>query len=85
MKGKVVRYVTGKDGVIRGVILLHKGNYMERPIQLVCPLEIGSETKENSHNAIEEVGVKAIPEKRNKRKAAKDAEEKIRLCLKDND
>jgi hypothetical protein len=29
MKGKVVKYVKGKDGVIRGVIVLHKGNYLE--------------------------------------------------------
>ena len=34
MKGKVVKYVKGKDGVIRGVIVLHKGNYLERPVQL---------------------------------------------------
>ena len=40
MKGKVVKYVKGNDGVIRGVIVLHKGNYLERPVQLVCPLEI---------------------------------------------
>ena len=30
----------GKDGVVRGVILLHKGHTIERPLQLVCPLEI---------------------------------------------
>ena len=42
MKGKVVKYVKGNDGVMRGVIVLHKGNYLERPVQLVCPLEIGA-------------------------------------------
>ena len=39
-KGKVVRLIQGKDGVIRGVTLLHKGHTIERPLQLVCPLEI---------------------------------------------
>ena len=39
-KGKVSRLVQGKDGVVRGVILLHKGHTIERPLQLVCPLEI---------------------------------------------
>ena len=40
MKGKVLRVVKGSDGVPRGVILLHKENRLERPIQAVCPLEI---------------------------------------------
>jgi hypothetical protein len=39
-KGRVVRQVKGKDGVVRGVVLLHKGHTIERPLQLVCPLEI---------------------------------------------
>jgi len=39
-KGKVSRLIQGKDGVVRGVILLHKGHTIERPLQLVCPLEI---------------------------------------------
>ena len=37
---KVVRLIQGKDGVIRGVTLLHKGHTIERPLQLACPLEI---------------------------------------------
>ena len=37
-KGKVSRLIQGKDGVVRDVILLHKG-LIERPLQLVCPLE----------------------------------------------
>ena len=39
-KGKVVRLIEGRDGVVRGVTLLHKGCTIERPLQLVCPLEI---------------------------------------------
>ena len=39
-KGRVMRHVRGRDGVIRGVILLHKGHHIERPLTLVCPLEI---------------------------------------------
>ena len=85
MRGKVLRHVTGKDGVIRGVILLHKGNHIERPIQLVCSLEIRSAVKENLHNASTEVEADVRPEKRKKRLAAKNAEEKIRLCLQDSD
>ena len=33
-------HVKGKDGIIKGVALLHKGHTIERPIQLVCLLEI---------------------------------------------
>ena len=39
-KGNVSCLIQGKDGVVRGVILLHKGHTIERPLQLVCSLEI---------------------------------------------
>ena len=39
-KGKVVRLIKGNDDVVRGVTLLHKGHTIDRPLQLVCPLEI---------------------------------------------
>ena len=39
-KGKVVRLIKGKDDVARGVTLLHKRHTIDRPLQLVCPLEI---------------------------------------------
>ena len=39
-KGKVVRLIKGKDDVVRGVTLLHKRHTIDRPLQLVCPVEI---------------------------------------------
>ena len=33
---------------MRGVVLLHKGNKIRRPLQLVCPLEIRSCSKETA-------------------------------------
>ena len=33
-------YYQGKDDVVRGVTLLHKRHTIDRPLQLVCPLEI---------------------------------------------
>ena len=39
-KGKVVRLIKGKDEVVRGITLLHKRHTIDRPLQLVCPLEI---------------------------------------------
>ena len=39
-KGKVVRLIKGKDDVVRGVTLLYKKHTIDRPLQLVCPLEI---------------------------------------------
>ena len=47
---KVVKHVKEKDGVVRGVIILHEGNYLERPVQLVCSLEIRSVVKEDKEN-----------------------------------
>ena len=43
MKGKVEKFIKGKDNVVRGVILRHKGHLIERPLQAVCPLEIRSD------------------------------------------
>ena len=34
-KGKVIRIVRGADAVARGVILLHKGKQLERPMHSV--------------------------------------------------
>ena len=39
-KGRGLRHIRGRDGVVRGVGLLHRGNQIQRPLQLVCPLEI---------------------------------------------
>ncbi len=77
MKGKVLRIVKGADGVPRGVILLHKGNRLERPLQTVCPLEIRSTIEET----IEEKGKSEEPSKpvRVRRKAAVDARTKIQV------
>ena len=43
MKGKVEKLIKGKDNVVRGVILRHKGHLIKRPLQAVCPLEIHSD------------------------------------------
>jgi len=39
-KERVMGHVKGRDGIMRGVTLLHKGHHIERPVSLVCPLEI---------------------------------------------
>ena len=80
-KGKVLRQVKGRDGVTRGVVLLHKGHEIERPLQLVCPLEIRCTEKiEDKKN---DQRVKNTS--REKRQAAVDAGKKIRDLLKKED
>ena len=80
-KGKVLRQVKGRDGVTRGVVLLHKGHEIERPLQLVCPLEIRcSEKIEEKKN---DQRVKNTSKE--KRQAAVDAGKKIRDLLKKED
>ncbi len=82
MKGKVLRIVKGADGVPRGVILLHKGNRLERPFQAVCPLEIRSTVEDT----IEEKGKDEELSKpvRARRKAAVDARTKIQVLGEDD-
>ena len=81
MKGKVTRIVKGVDGVARGVVLLHKGNRLERPLQAICPLEIRSVTAET----VEEKKEEPIKPVRERRKAAVDAQAKIQQLAKDDD
>ena len=77
-KAKILSHIKGKDGVVRGVKLLHHGNQIQRPLQLICPLEIkcsqiSEVRREESKEKIEEKEVK-----REKRKAAKVAEKRIK-------
>ena len=80
-KAKVLRLVKGKDNVVRGIILLHRGNQIERPVRSVCPLEIRS-----SHGVQPECIVRKQQEStREKRTAAVNADLKTKLCLEDKD
>ena len=68
--GKVVGHVKGRDGVVRGVKLPHKGHTIERPLQ-ACPLEIRSCIAEEVKD--ERVEEKATEEKRNEGKPKRNA------------
>ena len=77
-KGKVVRLVKGSDGVVRGVILLYKGHHMERPLQLICPLEIRCNSDDCD---IRQEEVKQPTKERPQRHAAKLAKERMKHIL----
>ena len=80
-KGRVLKHIRGRDGVVRGVDLLHKGNQIHRPIQLVCPLEIRSPPERNTEELAEiRVQVRTVE----RRRAAVDAGAKIRLIASDD-
>ena len=80
MKGRVIRHVKGRDCVVRGVILLHKGNHIQRPLKLVRPLEIKCSQGEISENVMKaQVGGRTME----RRSAAKKAEVKIRQIVTD--
>lgn len=80
-KGKVLRLIRGKDGVVRGVVLLHKRHTIERPLQLVCPLEI----RGVDHNVLQRKERRDEPHPmRNQRKwriAAQRAAERIAMQM----
>ena len=65
----------------RGVILLHKRKHLERPIQSVCPLEIPSVESEPVQDPNEQ-GAEPI---RERRRAAVNAETRIREMFREND
>ena len=80
-KGRVERLVKGRDGGVRGVVLLHNGKRIERPLQLVCPLEIKAIERRK-----EQVESEDIPKiTREKRLAAKKADQRSRAQLSEED
>ena len=84
-KGRVMRHVRGRDGVIRGVILLHKGHHIERPLTLVCPLEIKGPVATEDTPLQLTPGSPQTERFRFRRQAAETAKEKIRLITTDDD
>ena len=51
--GLVCELIKGKDNVVRGVRIIVRNKIWERPMQLVCPLEIKSKiTLEESNSGI---------------------------------
>ena len=78
-KGKVVRHIRGKDGVVRGLSLLHKGHHIDRPLNLVCPLEIRQAVASNKGVPTAQ---SQLPERtRIRRQAAETAKENIRQVI----
>ena len=79
--GRVVATIIGRDKVSRGLkIKLGNGNIVERPLQLVCNLEIGGDDLRMKLNPTAE---EFIPEARTTRKAKTEASNQIKalaLC-----
>ena len=80
-KAMDLRLVKGKDNVVRGIILSHKGNQIARLVQSVCPLEIRSSNGDQTERIVK----KQKESTREKRTAAVNANFKTRLCLEDED
>ena len=84
--GRVVATIIGRDKVSRGLkIKLGNGNIVERPLQLVCNLEIGGDDLRMKLNPTAE---EFIPEARTTRKAKTEASNQIKalaLCEDDED
>ena len=84
-KGRVIRHVWGRDGVIRGVTLLHKGHHIEIPLSLVCPLEIKGPVATEDATLQQTPMSQQAQAPRRRRQAAETAREKIRLIAADQD
>ena len=85
-RGKVVKLIIGKANVIRGVRILTKGHTIERPLQLICSLEI-KESKSNEDNLDVSEPNEMIDSgyRKSTRQAATDAKVKIRQVLQDEE
>ncbi|XP_078361896.1 uncharacterized protein LOC144646227 [Oculina patagonica] len=71
--GRVVSKITGKDGTVRGLKLKQGNGYIvERPLQLVCNLEIGGEDPKWKPNPEAEVFVPRVGPSRRAKQIAND-------------
>ena len=75
-KAKVTQHVKGRDGVVRGVVLLHKGNRIQHPLQVVCPLKIRSYSKGPAE--VNKTTSQEPNQRVSKRRAADDAKAKTK-------
>ena len=84
-KGKIVRflYIRGKDGVVREVLLLQKGHYIDRSLNLVCPLEIKEAVARNKE--VPTAQIQLAERTRIRRQAAETNKEKIRQIIADEE
>ena len=71
--GRVVSKISGKDGIVRGLKLKQGNGYVvERPLQLVCDLEIGGEDPHWKPNPEAEPFVPRVQPSRVSKQIAKD-------------
>jgi hypothetical protein len=80
-KGKVVKLIKGKDEVVKGVKILTKGHHIERPLSLVCSLELKSNDVKEQKGPEEATRRRAEGLRRSERQAASCATEKIKRLL----
>ena len=83
--GRVLREIHGKDGVVRGLELkLGNGYIVQRPLQLICNLEITACDDELQPARVAYVGQAELPmPQRNRRAAADLARAKITAMIQD--
>ena len=71
--GRVVSKISGKDGIVRGLKLKQGNGYVvERPLQLVCDLEVGGEDPQWKPNPEAEPFVPRVQPSRASKQIAKD-------------
>ncbi|XP_048576166.1 uncharacterized protein LOC125557540 [Nematostella vectensis] len=71
--GRVVEKITGRDGVVRGVKLkMGNGYVIERPLQLICDLEIGGDDPGIKLNPKAQVFIPRSGSRRQAKDSAKD-------------
>ena len=90
--GLVCELLKGKDGVVRGVRMIVRNKVMERPLQLVCPLEIRSTMSSEELNKRIKTANKTVIDtkveeelKRPKRRAGDQAKQRIKDLASEQD
>ena len=75
----------GKDGVVRGVVMLYKGHDIERPLQLICSLELKGPVGAIEQEPAQINREAAENEPRSRRHAAVKAEQMVQQLAEDEE
>ena len=85
-RGRVLELIKGKDNVVRGVKILTKGHTIDRPLPLVWSLELKQVGVQGENQVgVQERRMNEIEQRRSSRRAAKDANERLRQLMEDED
>ena len=75
------KLIKGRDGCCRAALVkLANGNWIQRPLQLLFPLEVQDTASNHKELKSEDIDTTSDPQRPSKRKAAIEARQRLHMC-----